>query len=417
MPIYDDRVNSSGVWAHIESVIALTETPPDDVPAAELEQVLRLRSVALQFDRLLKRTDAEFLTANVLNSLAQHLGNSSSELGQYLSSRNPAHLSNVDSYIDAALALAPFISVEGVDEADGYAERLSSFRRSAGQHLAYLEREVARVQESIAQLTAGISEQVAGVDQRIAAVSASADAVAAQLRAAEERTAVLGSSLQQTVDADRQRWDSEILADIAARKNEFAEAVTEVVERVDAQVASSEEAAKATLERISALEVEANTTVSTIGGIALVGDYAKYASEQKAEADRWRTWTIGLGIAAAIATAGSLVWTALADEVRWDLVVTKLALTLAIGGSAAYCSSQSAAHRERERQARHVEVELASLPSYVRQLDGQAVDVLKEVALRRFGHGAPARAKEGDDASTTSVIDALVQVITTLGKR
>lgn len=417
MPIYDDRVSTSEIWAHIEEVVALTETLPDDLPAAELEQVQRLRGVVLHFRRLLRRVDAEFLTATILNSLAQHVGNSSSELGQYLSSRNPAHLSNVDSYVDAALAVAPFAYAGEDEEADGYAERLSSFRRSAGQHLAYLEREVARVQESMNGLSSNVAEQVAGADQRIAAVSMSAESVTAQLRAAEERAALLGGSLQQTVDADRQRWESEIQADIAARKNDFAQAVADVVAGVETQVASSEEAVAAALARIAELETEASTTVSTIGGIALVGDYAKYASEQKAEADRWRKWTIRLGIAAAVTTAGSLVWTAVSDEIRWDLVVTKLALTLAIGLSAAYCSSQSAAHRERERQARHVEVELASLPSYVRQLDDKAVDVLTQVALRRFGHGAPAKSKDSDDATTKSVVDALVQALTIVGKR
>ena len=417
VPIYDDRVTNSGIWAHIEGIVALTEALPDDLPAAELEQVQRLRSVVLHFQRLLRRVDAEFLTPTTLNSLAQHVGNSSSELGQYLSSRNPAHLANVDSYVDAALAVAPFAYAGEGDEADGYAERLSSFRRSAGQHLAYLEREVSRVQDSMNGLSVNVAEEVSGVDQRVAAVSASAESVAAQLRAAEERAALLGGSLQQTVEADRQRWESEIQADIAARRNDFAQAAAEVVAGLEAKVTASEEAVVAALARIAELETEASTTVATIGGIALVGDYAKYASEQKSEADRWRTWTIVLGIAAAVATAGALVWTAVSDEIRWDLVVTKLALTLAIGGSAAYCSSQSAAHRERERQARHVEVELASLPSYVRQLDDQAVDVLKEVALRRFGHGAPAKSKGSDDATTKSLIDALVQALTIAGPR
>lgn len=417
MPIYDDRVASSGLWARIEEIVALTESLPDDLPPAESEQVQRVRSVAQYFGRLVRHIDGEFLSPNVLNSLDQHFTNSSSELREYLSSRNAAHLSNVDSYVDAALSMAPFAYSGVDDEADGYAQRLSSFRRSAGQQLANLEREFQAIRSSIEDLASRFSLQTVDTDGRLASINTSTESVLAQLRVAEERVTLLGTSLQQTVEADRQRWESEIQADLVSRKNDFADAVTNVVAGVQNQIAASEVQAALVLERLTELEKKAVITVSTMGGIALVGGYANYAVEQKAEADRWRKLTIRLGSGATVVAAASVFWTAVSDDVRWDLIAAKFTLTIVIFGLAAYCSSQSAAHRERERQARHVEVELASLPSYVKQLDDKAVDVLVQIALRRFGHAAPTKSLDSDVASTKSLVDTLAQALSALGKQ
>ncbi len=153
MSRWDDQFENHSVFQalastrqQLESISAGIEDP------AERESHSRLVRVCDYIDGVLKATDPELVPFPVLDQVAGSLNQITAYLGQYAVTPTVAFLDSANGQADALLqqapALAPHVATADVQE---HQSAVSTFRRSAGQHLRNIEGEVEAVKTKAAE--------------------------------------------------------------------------------------------------------------------------------------------------------------------------------------------------------------------------------------------------------------------------
>ena len=131
------------------------------VDVEQRESHSRLGRVFDHVEASLKAVDPELLPLTVLDQLDQHVSQITSYLEQFAAAPTQNLLDSANGQADALLALAPRGTPGEVQDLQG---AVSSFRRSAGQHLRNLEAEIAAVVGRIRQLDSSLGAQKAEID-------------------------------------------------------------------------------------------------------------------------------------------------------------------------------------------------------------------------------------------------------------
>jgi hypothetical protein len=126
-----------------------------------------------------------------------------------------------------------------------------------------------------------------------------------------------------------------------------------------------------------------------------------------ANAWRWIALTLGaLAIAVALVTALQHP-----DDLRWEGLVAKLAVSALFGGLATYAGKQSGLHRGREAVAKELALDLAAIGPFLNQLpEDQRVEAIQAFTQRWM----TSRAIAGPDGGGSPLLAA--QIIEGLAK-
>ena len=119
----------------------------------------------------------------------------------------------------------------------------------------------------------------------------------------------------------------------------------------------------------------AKRIVGIIGNIGVTGNYQKTATEESGAANLWR-WITLCAFAVAVAAGGWALF--LAHDTDLKLTIARMLFALLVLGVTMYTGKESARHRSNADRAKRVELELASLGSFVESLDKPRQDALRE---------------------------------------
>jgi hypothetical protein len=155
-------------------------------------------------------------------------------------------------------------------------------------------------------------------------------------------------------------------------------AATEVKEKAEAEAEAASTAAKEHIGTLEKLREQARDLVGVIGRTGMTGGYQQDAVAEEKSANLWRLITIGFATGAVIVLGIAVVVTTYFDT---DLtrLVSKTLLSAALGGIATYAARQSAHHRANARNARNLELALASIGPYLEPLDDEKRKEVLEV--------------------------------------
>jgi hypothetical protein len=343
----------------------------------------------------------------MLDRAAPRLQNARTEAQAFVSDNNEDHLRNLDAQIDGLLnEMPPFPPLPFKAEAaaakeatESYFERLLEMETDVRGRLEALHEEIAKASE-------GISEQVRAAEERLTAVTTAAGDYAARVqhetgeRIAEVRAQIeaqvlrLDSAINQmqtTFSEAQERRISEFAESQAKREETFSERFKEVTHSAETRLEQVVADGQASINVLKEQEARAAQIVGITAASTVTGAYMKEADEQRAEADKWRVW--------ALTSAGVLLLYALIVAVFFppgeDLSasgwltywVAKLPLALVIGAVLPYLMRQSAGHRQRERVARRIAMELTAFRPFLSELDDEACRKLIADAQLRFFPG------------------------------
>ncbi len=146
--------------------------------------------------------------------------------------------------------------------------------------------------------------------------------------------------------------------------------------------------------------------------------YGNYAEQERKAAWGWALATVSV----AILGFGVILWAlhSIKDATSWREIVVKFAGSLTLGGVAAYCGNQSSQHRSQERLAKRMQLDLAALNPFIKNLDpGEQHKVRAAFAERMFGQGTLGDAARGDGPLglvTTQDVIAMLQAAKDLAK-
>lgn len=356
----------------------------------------RLPRVLTYIEGVVAGADPALATAAALEAIASALNNADNAVGQL--EANPAVSATLDQYLEAALtAVAPLVVSTPL-----LAERAGAASEAFDTALSGTVRQVAEKAEALDQELRELEER---------RQEKATELVAEGEQSQEQMTTAMGA-LTTRVDTESQRLDSlvpefesQFSKEQETRKAEFEALRDEVKSQADARIAeltaASEKTAQHLDERSEAILVKVHGRLEevvklhgVIADTSTTGAFREEAKTQKTAADKWRGVAVWFGILAAVLAVGAIVLAALEPDAASSAsaVIGKVTATLVAAGIAAYAGRQSGRHREREEEAKQLELELVAFPPFIESLgEDQRREVRQAFAERAF-KGRPSEA-------------------------
>lgn len=158
------------------------------------------------------------------------------------------------------------------------------------------------------------------------------------------------------------------------------------------------------------------TAAGDEGASRLEAAFEKFAKDERASAQSFRAWTIGLLAAVAVLGVVAVVVPYVFPEqaeISWQGVVYRVSVLSALAGLAAYLGRQSGHHRRAAAWAEAIAVQLRAFPAFIQPIQGGSVaDEIYEAFGKRVMGSPPDFAGKSDDATNPTIsalIDALVK--------
>jgi len=357
MSDYDDRHQS--LRQQLSSTQESLAQLPDDQRAGAAAELKRLEETLGFTVAVVDQTDPDLVPEATSNALTQQVARITASIDD--AAANPT------SYADGLLAAVSQLPTGQREHvAQALKETIANFQRSAQMRLNHLTEQIDSAGAQLGELTGEIATRRQELTEAIEQQGAqAAQASQEQITALETKI----TELQTALEAERLRVEStatEQAEHFRRSQDERAEEARERERGFEERIAELEEGSK---ERVEALitEVEemkdrGSKMVGTLGIIGTSDRYDEEAGDQKDAANLWRWITVALGLVA-IAVALSA-----AGEPNAETIVSKLAISLILGGLGAYTARQSARHRAREERARWLQLDLAVFPSIIEPL-------------------------------------------------
>lgn len=396
----EDRLLNHPLHQHLTTVRGhLAEVSDETLAAADehMEGAVTRAGAALTYiEGVLGAVDPALTTATALSGIESALSNAATAAAQL--NGNPQTAAALDQHIEQALtavepmaAASQLTAKRAAGSAKTFDNALTATVKAVAEQAQSLEGELDALEQrrvdAVAQLEA--DEQ-----QQRTTFQASIDSLTTSLNAEKARVDQLVATHQEqfTTAQQEQHTAFEQLRDQLQETGESS--IAEFNERADETQKQLEKDVEAVLAEVRSRRDEVEELYGVITDTSTTGAFRDEAREQKKAADDWRKVAIGFGLAAAVLAVAFIVLSALAPDKAssTSAIIAKVTATLVAAGIAAYAGRQSGRHREREEEAKRLELELVAFPPFIDSLDDdQKRDVRKEFADRAF-RGRPEQA-------------------------
>lgn len=260
--------------------------------------------------------------------------------------------------IDATLRLPV---ARGRDIEQSLHDAAAVFQRSAQDRLEALKQRYTEIDKRFDEA----DKQADGIQQRIAEVESSMAATRAEF------------------DTMLQRHSGEFIAAQEARAKEFQSELHTLRDELGRLHTEAREEVESRVAEIRRMEQESSALVGAIGLAGTAERFGEEVVQQKRAADWMRWLTIALALGAVVMS----VYAVIKGDQEPAALVAKLAVSVVLGGLAAYTASQSARHRRREERARALQLELTAFAPFIEPLEPEQREEERVIMTRRtFGH-------------------------------
>lgn len=399
---WSERIASHPVMSGLDELSTVLEQAPVVNPNASTKSrsyLDRAQAVVSNFRARLDSTHAALVPIPVLDRAVTHLRNAQSQIQAFLSDNDENHLATADGHIDSLLmevhSLPPPVSVPEaevqVKALRDDVEHLRHIRAGVvgafGALRQQMEAESERFAESARASEERIDNAAKGLEERLAALAQTADKRAADITAQSEAKI---AELRAAIDSQKGRLDEAIAQTQKTfgeaqerRLGQFTESEKEretlFLQRTDAlleggrdKLAALLSEAEALVAELKAHEARAAQVVGVAAASEVAGAYIDEAKQQCREADRLRlaafavvgVFMIYALILALLGPPGGDV--SATDWLRYAVVRGPIGFVLA--APFPYAVRQSARHRQREEQAKHLALQLSAFRPFLSEL-------------------------------------------------
>lgn len=379
-----ERVDEELTSVAKDAVQTVAGEIPDSLREPHIDALNHLESVIAFALLVFERTDGALVSESAFSAAHGAL----TRIRDSIATSPEAAGSWADALLDS---LHGFPVVRGQEEAQAIRDVAANFARSSSQRLNHLESQVGDAQNDLAIVQERIVEMKSELEQAGEERRAEADRVVAELRSAidDERHRLEATTTEQaevfrSSQQERAEEFGRQSADLRKQWSTFAEEQRE-------QMAHS-------LDEVHRMEEDARNMVGVIGGYGTAGRYSQEVKDQKSAANVWRWITVGVVLGAAAVA----LWAARAESVDDPHFISKVLISLALGGLAAYAAKQSAAHREREESARALELDMAVFGPFIERFP-QEKQVEARDKMFDLVFGRPLRRGRGDTGGPSLV--------------
>lgn len=302
----------------------------------EMREMTRLRRVASVVRKRVQTADPEMVSHTAISGLVSQVQSATSAITAQRQAKEAGQAPNfqapneaADNLLDHANAYWP--NQKG--QSPSVREALESVQTEATEWITSLGSQVEGIAEQLAKLEASGAEALTERDTAIAALDQRLDDVKTAI---EQQVTRLTDAL--TTQSTRFEEAQE------KRLEDFATFLNDQTSDAKSRVGNWQKQANEGMSALADQQKKAEDIVGTIARTGMAGGYQQYSASEAKTANILRAITLGLGVAVVVILAWGTSIVARGDVSPESLSV-KLALSVALGGLAAYAARQSAHHR------------------------------------------------------------------------
>jgi phage host-nuclease inhibitor protein Gam len=289
-----------------------------------------------------------------------------------------------------AIALLPV--AKGRDVEQQVKDAAANFQRSASQRLNSVESQASDARAELERLSQEIGERSSAAKTEIDAQVGQLETKLTELEqtitnqrvALDEQMTNQGKAFTDT----QEERAAEFQTSLEAFRNELARTQRDANEEVETRVSE-----------IRRMEEESARLVGAIGLAGTAERYSEEAATQKEAAGRYRLLTIVFALGA-VATA---IVASIKENQDTESLVAKLAVSLILGGLAAYTARQSGRHRAREEHARGLQLELTAFSPFIEPLSPEQQEEERVIMARKTFGKTTAPGKSEEEPGPTAI--------------
>jgi hypothetical protein len=401
MSRWDDQFEEHELWNQLSRARDQLVTAAEVATGEEEGLQLRIGRVLDYVEGALRSSDPELIPMASLSRLEAALSTLADHVQQFATSPADNSLSQANEQADALLSHAATLPGSvAPDDVQELQTAISAFRRSAGQHLGNIERDVGVVGERASE----IADALAAHETKLEAQDARLDNVVAQFQeqfstAQDQRQTESSQALEEARTEARTNIEelkgaiaeatsggkSELGALLEETRVASVEALTDAKEQSESQLRELASKGEERMQQLDELQAKAVKAVGAIGSTGMSGGYQIVANRERGAANIWRL----VAVLALICAIGATIY-AVAHGVTGTFQASKFfakwAISIPFIALAGYAATESSKHREQARLNRQIELQLASLDAYLVSLPQPEQDRIRaELAERFFG--------------------------------
>ena len=410
MTVFDDRFTKHAVFGTLDNLRDLLDQAEEFLSTPELvEAHARLIDVAEYIERVLNTAEPSLTPLSILNNINNNVQQAANSVQQFLQNKQPGPLNQANSHIDNALTQARLIYVPLVGEdVESVKERVVSFRKSASQHLRYLQDDFTKARQELKQQVQQVQQSIQQTGQQIQT----------KLTEIEKEKEGLSQAVRQhqaQFSEAQERRNKDFSEAKDQRSKELQELITSSQKALDEEMDKLVESTQPYLDHLKEIEEEAVAVAGAIGSAALTAGFKKSA-DSEAKAVFW------LQVSGIAATVIALVVAYFAIEplhstTQWTRLGGKAILVLPLLGLAGYFFKESSKRRRVSWRNRRLATELASIGPYLERYPDEQSNEIKKVLIERwFAQPEPVDAKE-ENASPSMFLQVINRLIDLVPKQ
>ncbi|MGG1417537.1 hypothetical protein ABE220_01415 [Bacillus subtilis] len=378
MPIaLEERTTGHASYTNTESVIRiLNEIDSSNISSTGLEMLERIR---MTFDFLkdsLDRVDPWFVSLNTMNNINSPISQVLNEVNNFKNNRNEGHLNNALSYLEGIITFfSQLVLTKTPEEIEGVRNSVIKFRQSVGQYISHLEKDATEASTALTKNTEKLNELTSSIESQKTRIDSIVNEFQSQfLQNQTQRTEQFNTFLKES--------DSEFNETMETRNNALKQQLIEQSDTFKSLTDDFKSKMQSELDQAHQMNKEAEKIVGIISMKGLAHGYQKIANDEGKKALIWNIGSIvsmiaviTFGVIFLLMHKGAFDWTSLVSRI----VLTGIGLTLFT-----YCAKQATNHRTEERRNRKIELELASLDPYLKDLETEEQKKVKQDLVNKY---------------------------------
>ena len=383
----------------------------DNLNQQDSEYVLRIERVIIFLVSELNKIDPWLVSPNTMNNIYSYATNTNNYLINYIGAPNTSYIIESNNNVNNFLVLISQLNViKDCSDVEGLRDSVSTFRRSASQHKANIEREYQElsnnsnfIRNNLNEIQLLIESQKTRIDTFISNSQATITTLQQQFLESQDkrREDFFNEKTERT-----QSYDEFI--------NKMAEKEVQLITSFKSNVNDIlEDSKKRIIEYYEELNQEKNKAqqiVGVISEIGLISGYQNIANKEKKESVIWNIVT-GVGMISLIIFTVVFFIYKFDNSVGWTSLIARIFVTSAFGTFTAYSATQANKHEKTSRHNRRMELELATLDPYLLKLPETERNKIKaELAFKLFGNGFEEK-NNNDETSPSRNLDLVKLVI------
>ena len=391
----EERIIKHVSYSHILKIIETLEQVKDNELASNQVQTIgRITEVISLFEESLRKIDPLLVSIVSMNNMNTILQNILNNLINFKSNNNQQYLDAAVAQIENLLPyLTQFLIPKNLDDIEGIKHAVVSFRKSIAQHLSNVEKEAMNSLEALTYNTEKLEElskvaenQKGRVDTIINEIQNQfSDAHATRKEAFSEFLISSNKSFESHLSSFGDEYSNFVLEQSEVFKKiekDFIEMKKTQDQSFEKIINDSNSIFETELEKIKEMNKEAEKILGIMSMKGLAQGYQKIADKEERQSLYWNVASIlsmlgilWFGYEFIILHSGTM---GLADLIS-RMLLTGVGITLFT-----YCAKQASNHRNEERRNRKIELELASLNPYLKDLEENDQKKVKHSLVEKY---------------------------------